>query len=139
MSIEFDTSSTVPCVWLPQFCTRSILSDEIFDSTNSGYATSAIDFPPGSAPANVAANSAAIRAARQCAAVLFTMQLPFRLAPSHVTRTHITSPSPLMTVGLLLPSLTHRCIIFEMNRESCRFRESVKSTKATKEKKTQES
>ena len=38
----------------------------------------------------------------------------------------------------LLDRLTHRCTIFEMNGESYRFRESVKS-KATKEKKTQES
>jgi hypothetical protein len=38
----------------------------------------------------------------------------------------------------LLDRLTHRCTIFEMNGESYRFRESVKSAKTTKEKKTQE-
>ena len=38
----------------------------------------------------------------------------------------------------LLDRLTHRCTIFEMNGESYRFRESVKSTKPMKEKKTQE-
>ena len=39
----------------------------------------------------------------------------------------------------LLDRLTHRCTIFEMNGESYRFRESVKSIKPAKEKKTQES
>jgi DNA replication protein DnaC len=39
----------------------------------------------------------------------------------------------------LLDRLTHRCTIFEMNGESYRFRESVKSAKPAKEKKTQES
>jgi DNA replication protein DnaC len=38
----------------------------------------------------------------------------------------------------LLDRLTHRCTIFEMNGESYRFRESVKSIKPAKEKKTQE-
>ena len=38
----------------------------------------------------------------------------------------------------LLDRLTHRCTIFEMNGESYRFRESVKSTKASKGKKAQE-
>jgi len=38
----------------------------------------------------------------------------------------------------LLDRLTHRCTIFEMNGESYRFRESVKSTKPAREKKTQE-
>ncbi len=38
----------------------------------------------------------------------------------------------------LLDRLTHRCTIFEMNGESYRFRESVKSAKPAKEKKTQE-
>lgn len=38
----------------------------------------------------------------------------------------------------LLDRLTHRCTIFEMNGESYRFRESVKSAKATKEKKSQQ-
>jgi DNA replication protein DnaC len=38
----------------------------------------------------------------------------------------------------LLDRLTHRCTIFEMNGESYRFRESVKSAKSAKEKKTQE-
>lgn len=38
----------------------------------------------------------------------------------------------------LLDRLTHRCTIFEMNGESYRFRESVKSAKLTKEKRTQE-
>ena len=35
----------------------------------------------------------------------------------------------------LLDRLTHRCTIFEMNGESYRFRESIKTTKSTKEKK----
>ncbi len=39
----------------------------------------------------------------------------------------------------LLDRLTHRCTIFEMNGESYRFRESVKSAKPAKEKKQQES
>jgi DNA replication protein DnaC len=39
----------------------------------------------------------------------------------------------------LLDRLTHRCTIFEMNGESYRFRESVKSAKPVKEKKQQES
>ncbi len=38
----------------------------------------------------------------------------------------------------LLDRLTHRCHIFEMNGESYRFRESVKSAKPAKENKTQE-
>jgi hypothetical protein len=38
----------------------------------------------------------------------------------------------------LLDRLTHCCTIFKMNGESCRFRDSVKSAKPTKEKKTQE-
>jgi DNA replication protein DnaC len=39
----------------------------------------------------------------------------------------------------LLDRLTHRCTIFEMNGESYRFRESVKSARATKENKPQDS
>ncbi|MCY7300189.1 MAG: IS21-like element helper ATPase IstB [Ilumatobacteraceae bacterium] len=39
----------------------------------------------------------------------------------------------------LLDRLTHRCTIFEMNGESYRFRESVKSAKPAKEKQPQES
>ena len=58
------------------------------------------------------------------ASVLFTSNLPFSKWSQIFQGERMT--------GALLDRLTHHCHIFEMNGESYRFRESMKSTKSRK-------
>ena len=60
----------------------------------------------------------------ECASLLVTSNLPFSDWNQIFQGERMT--------GVLLDRLTHRCHIFEMNGESYRFRESMKSKKGRK-------